>query len=59
MALIQRKFIQFLMGEQRLAMGLNDKTNTESSSTKDTKKLSAERQDHLLGVSFPNTLDEE
>lgn len=47
------------MGEQRLAMDLNDKTNTESSSTKDTKKLSAERQDHLLGVSFPNTLDEE
>lgn len=59
MALIQRKFSQFLMGEQRLAMGLNGKTKAEASSTKDIKKLQAGRQDHLLGISFPNTVDKE
>lgn len=40
-------------------MSLNKKTKVEASRRKDTKKMQGERQEPLLGISFPNALDEE
>lgn len=59
MALTQRKLSEFLMGEQRLAMDLNENIKEATSSTKDIKKPQAGRPDPLSDISLPNALDVE
>lgn len=47
------------MGEQRLAMDLNENIKEATSSTKDIKKTQAGRPDPLSDISLPNALDVE
>lgn len=59
MALTQRKLSEFLMGEQRLAIDLNENIKEATSSTKDIKKAKTGRPAPLSDISLPNVLDVE